>query len=380
MDPLAHIMTQDKDREKLGVITSHLQMNWDNTQNIPTKSLNVNGRAVQDKMEKYLANGSDYYSSSDLKEVIKSPFHLKYYRGEGLKEEVDRWRKESSALTLGTFLHSAILEPSIFNRMIAAPSFPMNTLKGVDDGIKWWGNIILNTLGKERLDEIDDHLHKALEVGEIDESKLQGKKFIFEFYKDKSEIPAIPEDMFAICSVIKSWYFNYGDGLLPRLLKHSKREISIYDDENFDLPLKIRPDSMVFEENAGKNIIISVKSTKSPYPRKFFNDYASYEYPVSDAMYQEVASKVTGRDFDTTICIMVQNTAPYGVGVLLVKEEDFQISRDKFYTALATAKECEETGLYPGFESIAERGDMGIALIDLPAWYHNQLPHVDLNR
>lgn len=380
MEAFKHIQSIDVDRQKLDAITFHLNMFWDDTQNIPIKSLNKNGKAIQDKMETYLENGKNFYSSSDLKEVIKSPFHFQYYREEGLKDEVDKWKKKSEAFALGTFLHSAILEPSIFDKMKPAPSFNTASHDGVDGLIKWWANSILNIEGKDRLNEIEDGLDKSLKAGKIDESKVAGKKFIAQYYQDKADFPVIPEEYYAICEVVKKWYFSYGGGLLPRILKHSKREISIYDDKNFDLPVKVRPDAMVFEENAGKNIIVSVKSTNSPYPNKFFMDYASYEYPVSDGMYKEVASMVTQRNFDTTLCVMVQNTAPYGVGVFLVKEEDMNVGVDKFYTALATAKECIETGLYPGFEALAERGDMGISTINLPAWYYNQLPLIDLHR
>lgn len=366
------------DDNKLTDIITHLTMNWDETQNIPTKSLNVNGKVVQDSMDTYLSQ-KGYYSSSALKEVMKSPFHLKYYLDEGMKEEIDRFKKESPSFELGTFIHEAILEPTKFNRMIAAPSHAKNKLDEMDKGIQWWQDTILNEEGKETLDNLELKLNLALEKGKVDESKLTGKKFIYSFYERNTGLSVIPEEYFAICKIIKSWYFNYGNGVIPRLLKHSKREVSVYDDQNFMIPLRIRPDAMLFEENVGRNVILSVKSTRSPYPRKFFMDYASFEYPLSDAMYNEVASKVTGRNFDTTLCVMVQNTAPYGVGLFMIKQEDLETAKYKFHHAMSTVKECEETGLYPGFEALAERGNMGISFVQIPGWYAQDLFNVDLH-
>lgn len=375
MDPIAHIREVDTITD----VVNHLNMFWDETRNIPTKSLNINGKVIQDRMYTYLENGDKYYSSSDFKEVIKSPFHLKYYRESGYKDEVDLWKKKSAAFDLGTFLHSAILEPTKFDKMIETPNHARNKKDSMQSGIDWWKRTILEKQGEEFLTELEDHLARVMSDGEVNADSLDGLKFKYDYYVNKSDLPSIPEQYYSICKIVKTWYYRYGDGLIPRLLKHSKREVSVYDDNNFQLPLKVRPDAMLFEENVGRNIILSVKSTRSPYPRKFFNDYANFEYPVSDAMYNEVVTKVTGREFDTTLCVMVQNTAPYGVGVFMVKSEDLAVATSKFYSALATAKECEETGLYPGFEALAERGNMGISPIHLPSWYNQDLLPIDLN-
>jgi hypothetical protein len=41
--------------------------------------------------------------------------------------------------------------------------------------------------------------------------------------------------------------------------------------------------------------------------------------------------------------------------------------------ALQTAKECEESGLYPGYDAYAERGNFGLINMKLPQWISKEL-------
>jgi hypothetical protein len=90
-------------------------------------------------------------------------------------------------------------------------------------------------------------------------------------------------------------------------------------------------------------------------------------------MYQDVVSKVTGRDFNTTIMIMLQTVEPFGVAVMVWSAEDIETGKYKFRTALQIAKECQEKNHYPGYEAFAEEGCFGLIQMQLPQWNNKEL-------
>jgi len=91
-----------------------------------------------------------------------------------------------------------------------------------------------------------------------------------------------------------------------------------------------------------------------------------------------VASGVTGRDFNCTITIMLQTKPPYGVALLVWNAEDIEIGKYKYHQALQTVKECQDSGLYPGYDAYAEGGNFGLISMKLPDWISKELPPMDV--
>jgi len=352
-----------------------IQRLHDNTPavNIPTATLRMNGDCRQDAMEKYLGS-SDYLSSGQLKATLKTPLDFYYSIKHEWKSELEKCKNQKS-FDLGTFIHQCILEPTKFDRVTVEPKLSRSTTDGVERLIEFWENKIqefypenAGTICEECMDISNSY------------NKLPGKKEYLANLIAASGIHPINEVQHAQIKVTKRNYMRYGGGILPRLMKHSKREISFYgQDKETGLQVRVRPDAIQFKENIGVDAIISVKSTRMEDLTGFYYQSAKLKYELSEGMYQEVVSAVTDRKFLTTLCIMVQTSAPFGVALLRWNPEDLEVGKYKYRQALYNAKECIETNSYPGFDAFAESGNYGIIEMKQPGWAAKPLPEVELS-
>ncbi|WP_438423223.1 PD-(D/E)XK nuclease-like domain-containing protein [Aquimarina macrocephali] len=349
------------------------------TEHVYTKSLNVNGKAIQDDMSKYLENSS--YSSGQLKAALKTPLHLFFEREDEARRELDKLQ-DKKHFKLGNFLHECMLEPTKFSRVTVEPEASKASNEGLDTLIKFWEEV----LETQESCFLDGEVVTAQDVLDYantevpDTTKRDQKKAYLTIIEKASGVTAITEQHKIIVDVVKRNYLAYGDGIIPKLLKHSKREISLYANEiNTGLDVKVRPDAMQFAENIGENAIISVKSTSCESLSHFYYHTAKFSYELSEGMYQEVASQVTGRDFNTTIMIMLQTVAPFGVAVMVWNGEDIEIGKYKYHQALQTAYECELSGEYPTYDAFSEEGNLGLIDMKQPSWNAKELQPVDLS-
>lgn len=331
--------------------------------NIPTHTLQIGGQAVQDKMEKYLST-KDHLSSGNFKAVLKTPMHFFYERDEGWKEELEKHRKNQDQFDLGTFLHEAILEPTKFSRVVVEPKHSKAETKGVEALIDFWEK----QLTKENGPTMANTIIRACEKEVGDCSKISGKKALYNLLKQQSEFQCIKEEHKLIVDTLHKNYRDYAGGILPRLFHHSKREISLYaTDPETGLQVRIRPDAMQFAENIGLDCILSVKSSAVDNIDQFLNRSARLEYELSEGMYQQVASQVTGRPFQTTLMIVFQTVAPYGVALLHWDPYDIEVGKKKYRLALSEARKAMDNNDYPGFEIMADNMH-GIIPMKQPHW------------
>lgn len=352
------------------------------THHIYTEDLNVNGIAIQDSFEKYL--GHESLNSGTLKEALKTPMHLAFAI-DGDKEKLEKLQKEKPYFNLGTFLHQAILEPTKFGRVIVEPKYSLSTKEGVATGIEFWEGTIEEKGGINNDEEITPQ--EALNLANerfvntgLSLEKQDGKKAYLKELKSISGLEAVTEENFTKIQILKKHYESYGGGILKRLIKHSKREISLYyTDPETGLDVKVRPDALQFEENIGANAIISVKSSGIEDLRAFYYQAAKLHYDLSEGMYQEVASNVTGRDFNCTITVMLQTVAPFAVALLVWSPHDIEMGKHKYKTALRTVKECQETNQYPGYDAFSEQGAFGLIQMELPQWNNKDLLPISIS-
>lgn len=351
---------------------------------IYTKDLNVGGIAIADSMEKYLEN--DATGSGTLKAALKTPMHYLFSKGDD-KIALEKLQKEKKHFNLGDFLHEAMLEPTKFSRALVEPEYSLASTAGIETGIKFWENTIKYGGGglNESGDEIPYELVFALADEEVvakdlERGVLKGNKAYLAALKSYSGKYAVTEENFIKIAAMKKHYDNYGGGVLKRLLTHSKREISMYcTDPESGRKLKIRPDALQFKENIGVNAIISIKSTATTDLRAFYNFCAAYHYDLSEGMYQEIASQVSGRDFNCTIMIMCQTVAPFGVAILVWHPHDIEMGKHKFRVGLQTANEADAAELYPGFDAFAEAGTYGLIQMALPQWNNREMLPLQLD-
>ena len=113
------------------------------------------------------------------------------------------------------------------------------------------------------------------------------------------------------------------------------------------LNVRVRPDYFNVEENIGVNAVISFKTTRADDLGKFYYDCAKLKYELSEGMYQEVMSSVTGRNFNVTIMIMLQTVEPYDVAVLFWSPDDLANGKYKYRYALSIVKDCFDKKWFP---------------------------------
>lgn len=345
---------------------------------IYTDSLRKNGLVIKEAMEKYLAS-KDYISSGALKEALKSPQHLYYMLVSGWKDKLEAYERKKKHFDLGNFIHQAILELRKFKRVVVEPGFRQTTKDGIKSLISFWEDKIDEAKGEEGALS-KERIKKYVAEGGFNLDKMDGLRMYYESLKAASGFEAIDEENYLIVSIMYSNYKRYADGMLFDLFKHSKRETSIYyQDPIYGIAQRIRPDAMQFSENIGADTIISVKSTRAESIGHFSYHTAKYCYELTEGMYLDVASAVTGRDFRSTVMIMVQTVPPFGIAVFVWDGEDLEIGKYKYRQALQTVAECREKGKYPGYDAYAESGNLGFIAMKQPEWNTKELHPVDID-
>ena len=334
--------------------------------NIDLKELSVNGLVKRDPMEMYLK--SKHISSSNLKNALKTPRSF-YYDYERVFEE-----KEKPCFQLGTFAHMAFLEPRLFELVKVEPKCNQSSKDGVIVMIKFYNELLSND--KNYVPDVEE--------------EMPSEKWNFSDLKDYRDYKKqkcldlgysfISEDMSMIIKALERNYYWYGDGIIPQLLKGAYSEVSFYGkDEETGLDVRVRPDYFNVEENIGVNAVISFKTTRADDLGKFYYDCAKLKYELSEGMYQEVMSSITGRNFNVTIMIMLQTVEPFDVAVLFWSPDDLVNGKYKYHYALSIVKDCFEKKWFPGYDANAEEGARGIIDMQLPEWSKKMLHPVAID-
>lgn len=323
--------------------------------NIDLKDLSINGTVKRDPMEMYLQ--SKHISSSNLKNALKTPRSF-YYDWDRVFEE-----KQRPCFQLGTFAHMAFLEPRLFELVKVEPCYNQASKEGVISMIKFYEGLLEKEKDycKDSEDEIPCEKWNFNALKEYRDDKRQ--KLIDLGYS------FICEDMYMVIQALKKNYYWYGNGIIPQLLKGAYSEVSFYGtDEETGLDVRVRPDYFNVEENIGVNAVISFKTTRADDLGKFYYDCAKLKYELSEGMYQEVMSSITGRNFNATIMIMLQTVEPYDVAVLFWSPDDLANGKYKYHYALSIVKDCFDKKWFPGYDAKAEEGARGIIDMQLPDW------------
>jgi hypothetical protein len=333
-------------------------------------NLCVEGLVRHDSFDDYLSEKA--LGSSTLKEILKTPLHFYCVQHEPVA------RKTSSAFELGTFCHMAFLEPQRFDLCVVEPQASRSTTEGLNKLVKFWekqARIQQQGTGRSIISRARSHVKR----GGLSLEKADGKKRYLAALERYSGLTAVDERHYRIIQLVKRHYRTYGGGLLPKLLKGACYETSFYGtDPQTGLKVKVRPDAFQLEENCGHNVIISLKTTSADSVEQFVRDCARYRYDLSEAMYLDVASHVTGRRFSGVITIALQTCAPFLPMAFWWDAESLAAGHYRYRAALQAAADCIESGKYPGFDAFAEEGHMGLISLDLPNWAKTELPSISV--
>lgn len=319
---------------------------------VSPKSLSVNGHVVHDPMENYLAAAGE--SSSLLKKAMQSPRH--YY----VEKTAQLPEKGGDHFTFGTFCHSAVLEPDLFEKIKIQPDASLTTIEGCRNRLMYLSNVL--------------GLCADVDIAEWSIGRLRSQIKVLTQQAAAAGYTFVSESDAKVIEFIRTEFETYGGGMLARMMRYVQTETSMYGtDEATGLKVKIRPDGMLLEENFGLNAILSVKTTSAASLRQFYADCAKYRYELAEGMYLQVASEITERPFTATLMLMIQSVAPYQTALLFWDADDLEIGKRKYRRALDVVKRCRDTNRWPGFECEAKLDSFGIIRAKLPAYIANEL-------
>ena len=237
---------------------------------------------------------SEGISSSELKKLMKSPLHYRYWKDN--PEESD-----TPALLVGRACHKYVLETyDFYNEFAVAPNFDRRTKEGK---ASW----LLFQDQNEGKDIITQEQFEQIE-------------------KMRTAAHATP----FVCKLLSG-----------------EKELSFWGvDEETGLAIKCRPDCIT--EWNGKHILIDYKTCADAENIKFCRDSIKFGYDLQLAMYREILKQNTGHDYMVVI-IAQEKTPPYATNVFQLSENYLQNGEMLYKEMLKIYKECLETGAWHGY-------------------------------
>lgn len=242
----------------------------------------------------------DIVSSSQLKELSKSPAHY--------KAALDASSKRTAALEFGDAAHTFILQPREFERRFITMPLSIKVKRGKD-----WDAFSLA-------------------------------------HSDKSIISA--EDFETIVSMDKALTAHKTAKALLNLDTGIPEMSCFFKDPSTGLSCRIRPDFL-----PGGNIIVDYKTTENATPSEFQRSCAKYGYDIQAGFYCLGMELLTGVAHKF-VFIAQEKKPPYEVAVYEASPDFIDTGRTKAIRLLQLLAECRATGIYPGYPDEIQTLDM----------------------
>jgi hypothetical protein len=245
-------------------------------------------------------------SPSQIKVLARSPLH---YFDKFLAEDREK-KPPTDAMLKGTALHTAILEPELWDATIAVPphSFDRRTKVGKELAAEFErnsvGKIVLSPEDADEVRRMADAVRKH-----------PAARFLLE---------------------------------LP-----GRREASYtWTDPATGLECKTRPDW----HSDDRRIVLDVKTAADASRPEFSRSISNYDYHV------QAAWNLDAQGGEMFLSLVVENARPYAVAVYPASDALLEAGRRRIRSAMEVLAECWRTNTWPGYgEQIQEP-------IDLPAW------------
>lgn len=263
--------------------------------------------AKQDTFAEYRA--AEGVNNSWLAEMSKSALHFSTYP--------ERTRKDTPALRIGRPIHTAVLEPELFDAVTTV----------------WEGGLTLD--GKPTTNKNSNAF----------------KEFAAQAAADGRQV--LDPDEVWLCRRIRRAVCEHPEAM--GLLAKSETEMSIYWDHPVGIRCKSRLD--VFY---GGGHCADLKTALDITPDAFAKAAYRYGYHVQAAMYQDAAFALTGNVLPYFI-IAVEKVEPLDVAVYELPDAILDIGRAKYCRNLRKVKSCRESGIWPGVG-----GD--VQTLEFPNW------------
>lgn len=249
-------------------------------------------------------------SSTDLKHMVKSPQHFRYWK--------DNVQESTQALVFGRAAHKYVLEREEF-----AEEFAIEPL--------------------------------------IDRRTKEGKAKWLLFQDENEDKDIISAEDFQKIQEMREAL--YSTPFVEQLLSGEKEMSFFMEDEKTGVLIKCRPDALIQIGDA--HIIVDYKTTTDASSDAFMRNAISLNYDLQMAMYKEIMDKNTGYNH-AVIFIVQEKTPPYAVNILEANEYFLKSGYDMFRTYLNLYKECLDSGNWYGLVN-GEINSLG-----LPNWLQKQ--------
>jgi hypothetical protein len=242
-------------------------------------------------------------SISRLKTLARSPLHYQWEL---------RHPKSSSAMTLGTAAHCAVLEPHLYDSRFAV-----------------WA----------RLSENGNACPRKGQFWEAFVNASQGKEILTVEQHELAQ---------AIGKAVRS------DPVAMKYLTFGEPEVTLtYGDR------RGRADWITKIE--GKPFIVGLKTARDCRPLIFGSAAAKLGYPLQWAWYFDLYTSITGNEPEM-IEIVVESAPPHAVATFIINEDILLQGRDEYEKLLEVLARCEATGEWPGPTECEQ-------VLTLPSWY-----------
>ncbi len=263
---------------------------------------------------RYTIPAEDYFaiegraSQSALKQIAKSPAHLRQY--------LDHPPKPSAAMRLGTAIHTATLEPGSFlTSYVRAPKGNRRT-----------------KAYKEALAQLAE-AHRGCEILDADD------------YDTARRIAGLV----------------HAHPVASELFAGGTPEVSVlWTDYTTEVPCKGRPDYVRKD-----GVIVDLKTTKDAQPEAFARVSANFKYHMQAAFYLDGCDATRLDDeaeFDAFVIVAVEQTPPHGIMIYELDANALEIGRRTYREALAKWDVWQRTpGGWEGYP-------VQITPLSLPPW------------
>lgn len=258
----------------------------------------------------YLAHKAE--NNSGLKHMAKSPKEYLYRKTHG--------REDTEALSIGRHIHTAVLEPELF-----------------DGGFTVWS-------GGETA------------KGEFSMSKNTAAYKTFLRESANAGLEVLSEDEIATCRSVADAVYENPDA--RAMLEQADAEVSIFWQHRFGIACKMRAD--LLRERGPHPFLADLKSAQDASPDGFARAAAKYGYHIQLGMYREGVYALTGKLVPVYI-IAVEKVPPFDCAVYEVPEAALDVGRSIFEERLMRVVKCRESGMWPGAQ-------VGVGTLELPNW------------
>ncbi len=252
--------------------------------------------------EKYHASSA--VSRSCLMEIQKSPYHYwyKYLSGQYVSQD------DKAEFVLGSAVHTLVLEEHKFDKEF----FITHQQRRPNKGTAPHSEMLDKAAGRTvmTISEFEDAkaIAKAVKNNEV------AKQLIYEGAKIEQSI----------------FWFHEPTGI----------------------QVKSRPDIWL------NGLVTDLKTTKDASIRAMQRSSYDYGYFLQIGMIYEALRSI-GMNLDKFVCVAVEKTAPYPIGIFLLEDDAIDYGVKLFHKLMGKLKECQDSNTWESY---------GIKSLGLPGW------------